>query len=86
MLSVSYILSFHFKPKYQVSYIYHTISIFKLYIQKETPKFKFSRNVLIFTNTLNFHVKSLNFDAKSLNFDVKSLNFHGLYTNCHGIY
>ena len=34
----------------------------------ETQKFKFSKEVLIFTNTANSHVKSLNFHGKTLNF------------------
>ena len=53
---------------------------------QETPKFTFSRKVLIFTNTANLHVKSLNFHGKTLNFHVKTINFHGFDTNFHGIY
>ena len=50
------------------------------------PKFTFSREVLNFTNTANFHVKDLNFHGKSHNFYGKILIFADfilIFTECN---
>ena len=52
----------------------------------ETLKFTFSRKVLIFTDTANFHVQSSNFHGKSRNCHGECLNFCGFYTNFHEMY
>ena len=45
---------------------------------QDSPKFTFSRKVLILTNTVNFPVKSFNFHGKNPNFYGFYIYFHGM--------